>query len=1017
MKRWFLFCVVVAVLALPSFAQSIPTASVTGKVVADGTPLPGVTVTVTSKQLQGSRTTVTTETGEYLIPLLPPGDYTVAFELSGMQTLKRTAVLTAARTEHVDVALMQATVSEAITVTAETPVTAAVESTQVSTNFKQDLIEMLPIARNLASVTLLAPGVNDNGPGGNTIISGAMSFDSLYLVNGTIVNENLRGQPHNLFIEDAIQETTVLTGGISAEYGHFTGGVVSAITKSGGNDFSGSYRANFSNESWVQETPFTEEQEDKINLVHEATLGGPIFRDRLWFFGAGRSAKTDDIRQTEPGLARAGDQNASGVAYTVGEQLPPILYPHGTKERRFEGKLTGSLTAKHTVILSFLDIEASEQNQTGQTIMDLDSLVSERETPNSIQALNYNGVLSDRFFIEGQYSKKDFKFVNSGSPFYDIVKGTLITDRARGTRYWSPTFRKTAEGEERDIRVYTGKATYFWSTTALGSHEILGGYEDFNEIRKVNNYQNGSDYRISVASTIVRGDQIFSRMPGGATGTLTRISWLPIFVLSKGSDYTTRAVYVNDRWTLNNHWSFNAGLRYDKNDAISGDGTFQIADDSAFSPRLAAHYDLFANGRLIFNASYGHYVGRLAEGAANDADPAGRNASLQWDYRGPNINNDVNAPTSSLVPTAEAIQRVMDWFFANGGTSRRPFRTTPSLPGVESILDVDGLESPMVREVSVGVGTVIGSRGYARADIIHRDWENFYTSFRDTTTGKVTDTRFGTGSTYDLSIIRSDSDIYNREYTGVQTQFNYRLMQHLNVGGTYTWSRLTGNVTGEDSGSGPLVGGAGEYPEYREAEWNYPTGYLTGDQRHRAKVWATYELPTPFGGFNFSLLQHFDSGTRTSIDGGIDPRPYVTNPGYLTPPSEISYFFGGGRGNIKLDDITRTDISINYRLALWKGIELLVQPEILNVFGEQGVVSVDEEVLTAVDNPTGQTHLLPFNPFKDTPVECPQSVATSQCQAQAPGSNYQKGPNFGKANSEGDYQTPRTFRFSVGLRF
>ena len=990
------------------FAQSIATATLSGKVTSDGAPIPGVTITVASPQLQGTRSTVSSESGDYLLPLLPPGDYTVKFELAGLQTLSRRATLTAARTERVDVELRPAAVSEAITVTADTPVTAAVESTGVSTNFRQNFIDQLPVGRSVNAVTLLAPGVNSNGPGGTIVISGAMSFDSVYLVNGAIVNENLRGQPHQLFIEDAIQETTVLTGGISAEYGHFTGGVVNTITKSGGNDLSGSFRTSLTNESWVAKTPFTTDQEDTINYIYEGTLGGPILRDRLWFFAAGRYAETEDIRQTVPGLARQGDQDANGNPIAVGTPLTPVTYPHGTEQRRLEGKLTAAITNRHQLVGSYLDNDESETNQTGKTIMDLDSLVKERETPHTFLVANYQGTLTNNFFVEAQYSKKDFKFVGSGSPYYDIIKGTLITDRARETRYWSPTFRATPEGEERDIRVYAAKGTYFLPTKTLGSHDIRVGYEDFNEVRAVNNWQNGSEYRISVPNTIVRGTQVFSRMPGGASGTLTRISWLPIFVLSNGSDYTTQSVFVQDRWTLNPRWTFNVGGRWDKNDAISGDGSMQIADDSAISPRLGVHYDLFANGRLVLNANYGHYVGRLAEGAANDADPAGRNASLQWNYRGPNINNDVNAPTSSLIPTDQAIKMVMDWFFANGGTSMRPFRTTPAVPGVESILDVGGLESPMVREYTIGAAATLGTRGYVRVDVIQRDWENFYTSFRDLSNGKVTDPR--TNTQYDLSIIRSDSDVYDRDYTGVQTQFDYRVLQRMRVGGTYTWSRLTGNVTGEDSGSGPLVGVAAEYPEYRSEDWNYPTGYLTGDQRHRARLWASYDLPTTFGDFNLSVLENFDSGTRSSFDMSIDPRPYVTNPGYLTPPATVDYFLGG-RGTIKHEDITRTDLTLNYTLRLGT-VQVFVQPEVLNLFNEQGVEVVDEEILTAVDcapqttgtlaAPCPEKGLQPFNPFTTTPVE---------------GTHYIKGPNFGKPDSEGDYQTPRTFRVSVGVRF
>jgi hypothetical protein len=1011
-KRLLLVSAIASIAAASATAQTIPTATLSGRVTVQDAGIPGVTVTVKSPGLQGARTSVTSPAGDYIFPLLPPGDYTVTFELAGMQTVTRQVEIAAARDSRLEVELSPAKVAEKVTVTAETPMLAAVDTTQVSTNFRQELIKALPVGRTLTAVTLLAPGVNDNGPGDNIIISGAMSFDSLYLVNGAIINENLRGQPHNLFIEDAIQETTVMSGGVPAEYGHFTGGIVSAITKSGGNDWHGSFRTSFTSEKWTAKTPLTEEQDDTINPVYEATFGGPFLRDHLWFFGAGRYAEVEDIRQTVPGLARVGDQDGDGNPIPVGTPLTPITYPHGTKETRLEGKLTGSITSRHTLVASYLDIDASEKNQTGQTIMDLDSLVKERETPNTFLVGNYSGILTDNFFVEGQYSKKEFDFVGSGSPYYDIIKGTLITDRARDARYWSPTFRKTRAGEQRDIENYTAKATYFLSSPSLGSHEIKVGYEDFNEVRAVNNYQNGSDYRISARDTIIRGNQIFPRFTGGATGTLTRISWLPIFVLSKGSDYTTRSVFLQDRWSLK-RFSFNLGVRYDKNDAIGGDGRLRIADDSAWSPRLAAHYDIFGNAKLVVNASYGQYVGRLAEGAANDADPAGRNATLAWNYRGPSINNDVNAPTSSLVPTDQAIGMVFDWFFTNCGHPeqqefRCPFRTNPSIPGVESVLDPNGLESPNVKEFSIGLGTAIGTRGYARADLVLRNWDNFYTAYRNISTGRTSD-QFGTE--YDLSIIRSDDGIYDREYTGVHTQFRYRPFRRLDLGGTYAWSRLVGNVTGENQGSGPLVGDAGEYPEYLEERWNYPTGYLTGDQRHRARVWATYDLPTRVGDINITLLQNFDSGTRTSVDGVIDSRPYVTNPGYLTPPAEVEYFFGG-RGSLKTDDITRTDLAVIYAARLFGNVELFVKPEVINLFNERAVVAYDEEVLTEVDDDeTFQS----FNPFTDTPVECPQGASAAECQAM--GANFQRGPNFGKPNSENDYQTPRTFRVSVGLRF
>src|SRR5204863_4383720 len=191
------------------------------------------------------------------------------------------------------------------------------QTSQVATNFKQELIATLPTTRSLDAVLLLAPAVHPSGPGGNYSIAGAMSFESLFMVNGVDVNENIRGQANALYIEDAVQETTVATAGVSAEFGRFTGGVINVITKSGGNSFSGSFRDTYNNDNWRSLTlmpagaaipnnrtaivpttiaacgllanePCSEgaayPRDTRLNLsvpTYEGTLGGPIFKDHL----------------------------------------------------------------------------------------------------------------------------------------------------------------------------------------------------------------------------------------------------------------------------------------------------------------------------------------------------------------------------------------------------------------------------------------------------------------------------------------------------------------------------------------------------------------------------------------------------------------------------------------------------------------------------------------------------------------------------------------------------------------
>src|SRR5438067_11739786 len=119
---------------------------------------------------------------------------------------------------------------------------------------QQSTSNKLPTSRTVIGVALLAPGTTSTGPRGAITMSGATADQNLITVDGALIQENLRGQTHGLFIEDAIQETTVPTGAISAEYGRFRGGVGNLSTKSGGNECHGPYRDNIDKPQWTNLT-------------------------------------------------------------------------------------------------------------------------------------------------------------------------------------------------------------------------------------------------------------------------------------------------------------------------------------------------------------------------------------------------------------------------------------------------------------------------------------------------------------------------------------------------------------------------------------------------------------------------------------------------------------------------------------------------------------------------------------------------------------------------------------------
>ncbi len=216
---------------------------------ASGAPLAGVKVTLKSDKLQGERTGVTDAQGYFRAALLPPGAYTGVITQTGFKPASLTASVPLGGNTTAEAVLKAVESAEAVVTVVSSQ--SKVEKTEVSVteNYSQEDILKLPVGRTLAGITQLAPGVT-TGAGGRAAIGGSATYENKFTVNGADINDNYFGTDVGLFIEDAIDETQVLTNGVSAEYGRFTGGVINAITKRGSNNFEGSLRAAMSNQNW-----------------------------------------------------------------------------------------------------------------------------------------------------------------------------------------------------------------------------------------------------------------------------------------------------------------------------------------------------------------------------------------------------------------------------------------------------------------------------------------------------------------------------------------------------------------------------------------------------------------------------------------------------------------------------------------------------------------------------------------------------------------------------------------------
>jgi hypothetical protein len=306
--KTFLALALVMFAAVPVFAQTA-TARIEGLVTDNtGAVLPGVTVTATNVGTNAARVDVTGTKGEYTIPALPVGDYRVQVELAGFKPEVSPVTLTVNQVARMDFRLLLGGVSETVTVTAAAPLIEKVTS-EISTLIDEKQIENLPLnGRNFTQLATLVPGVNRGIPGSNSSGGGAgtdaetfrysefggaaLSVNGLreqfnnYMIEGVDNNESLVNSIAYLPPPEAIREFSVITTNAPAEYGRAGGAVQNLVIKSGTNALRGSLYDFYRPKSLAATPKFAAKKPEFNNNDFGLTAGGPIIRDRTFFFGS-----------------------------------------------------------------------------------------------------------------------------------------------------------------------------------------------------------------------------------------------------------------------------------------------------------------------------------------------------------------------------------------------------------------------------------------------------------------------------------------------------------------------------------------------------------------------------------------------------------------------------------------------------------------------------------------------------------------------------------------------------------
>lgn len=798
-----LVSILLLLIAISSMAYSQKlTGSVKGVVEdEEGNPLPGVLVTAASLSLMGTQSFITIQEGIFRFPSLPPGIYEIAAELEGFQIVKRANVVVyIGKTTAIKIEMKPSPIKEEVIVTAPSAMIDT-ESSKLAVSYTTDLISNLPIARDVYDIVNMAPGAISESDSyrRTSVIHGGTLRANTYAFDGVNMNDPVTNTLMANINFDIIDEVEMILGGSSAETPVAEGAYINIVTKSGGNKISGALTTHFSTEDFASSL-WTEEQLsaigvekailDKSFLDGSASLGGPIIKDKLWFFM--------NVRYID--LSRATANPEYGFDHT---------------EKMAFGKLTYQLSSrlKLTGMFNYTDIY--------EPIIEGGLFVSKETTRIRDHERTYtgSGILS---WLIGPNTFGDLRlsYAKRNIPLHFQPEAESVASYSDmfTQKTWGSPYLNNNEEINRDRIQVAMSLTRYQDNFLGGNHEFKAGLEfgkgksswdSWKENQRLYALWNGQTFWVAPGVGLY-----FTQLCGYEPGE---------FVLRNNS--LKIGAYIQDSYTIKERITVNLGLRYDEfrgsqpatfknpsqdpvmlalfpeyGERLEYAGIKDIYLWRNLSPRLGISWDVFGNGKSSVRTSYGRYAESLMIDYYNRFGQiaADMNILLWIDANGNGIEDpvgvDMYIPSmiQDITPDPERIDKLRE------KGAKAPF-TDEFIFGISHELFKDfSIQLSFIHKIKKGhLMTINGNIGYP----FDMDYFVPYTI-----NDPGWDGEFNTDDDKEIDLYAQRLDAppvlhkvahvpeFRRKYRALELVFNKRMSNRWQFSGSIVWSKLWGDV-------------------------------------------------------------------------------------------------------------------------------------------------------------------------------------------------------------------------------